>query len=361
MRNSNEESAVARLCREFAEGGHFPRYLLGRTPPYATSVPGAVDGRLDGVLDEFTKNNTAMGLPVVHSISALPPGAVVLSAAMLNPTTARRKLDAAGVRCIEYYSMLRHCPERPFRKVIFWEGFRESWATRRAEYDALEARLSDGESKDVLRRLIAFRLTGDIGAMDCFTPREKEQYFEDFLGLVRCHSFADVGGFDGYTSAEFAKRCPDYRKIWFFEPEERNLVAARVALAGLERIEWCTVAASDRAGELRFSPSADASKVSADGDVVVKAGKIDDFVPRGWPDLFMKMDIEGAEGTALAGAAETIRTCHPVLAIAVYHKGADLIDIPKQVLSYCNGYRLFLRHYTEGLSETDMFFVPEER
>lgn len=72
MRNSSEESAVARLCREFVEGGHFPRYLLGRTPPYATSVPDAVDGRLDGVLDEFTKKGDGMGLSVLHSFVDIP-------------------------------------------------------------------------------------------------------------------------------------------------------------------------------------------------------------------------------------------------------------------------------------------------
>ncbi len=72
------------------------------------------------------------------------------------------------------------------------------------------------------------------------------------------------------------------------------------------------------------------------------------------------MDIEGAEYDALRGAEQTISEHHPRLAISVYHRVDDLRRIPELVLSYRSDYDLFLRHYTEGVTETVMFFIPRK-
>ncbi len=55
---------------------------------------------------------------------------------------------------------------------------------------------------------------------------------------------------------------------------------------------------------------------------------------------FIKMDIEGAERQALAGAAQTIARFHPRLAIATEHGPRDEIDIPPAVRARWSGYRM---------------------
>ena len=47
-----------------------------------------------------------------------------------------------------------------------------------------------------------------------------------------------------------------------------------------------------------------------------------------------------------------------MLAIAVYHDIVDFWRIPEYVLSLRPNYQIYLRHYTEGWSETVMYFVP---
>ena len=48
---------------------------------------------------------------------------------------------------------------------------------------------------------------------------------------------------------------------------------------------------------------------------------------------FIKMDIEGAERNALAGASETMKTFRPRMAIASYHRADDLEVLPPLALS----------------------------
>jgi FkbM family methyltransferase len=55
---------------------------------------------------------------------------------------------------------------------------------------------------------------------------------------------------------------------------------------------------------------------------------------------YIKMDIEGAEIRALAGARETIARFHPRMSIAAEHSGDDGLKIPQAVKAAWSGYSL---------------------
>ncbi len=55
---------------------------------------------------------------------------------------------------------------------------------------------------------------------------------------------------------------------------------------------------------------------------------------------FIKMDIEGAERRALAGARETLARWHPRLALSAYHRPDDPDKIPAAVQAAWAGYRM---------------------
>ena len=59
--------------------------------------------------------------------------------------------------------------------------------------------------------------------------------------------------------------------------------------------------------------------------------------------LYIKMDIEGSEMDALRGAENIIKEHTPFLAICVYHRKNDVIDIPKYINSLGCDYDFYLR------------------
>jgi FkbM family methyltransferase len=76
---------------------------------------------------------------------------------------------------------------------------------------------------------------------------------------------------------------------------------------------------------------------------------------------FLKVDVEGADLGVLEGAAETIRSQQPRLAIACYHKPDDLVTIPDFVATLGVRYRWYLQCSTMTDVDTVAFAVPAPR
>ena len=222
---------------------------------------------------------------------------------------------------------------------------------------------SDQESVDLFDNLVRFRTQADLEAMTAYEFDQVNQYFEPFLELQHLgETFIDVGSFDGQTSLQFAARAPEFAHIYAFEPSERNQQAVEENLAtyGSDRVTVFPYGLGDHETTLRFdSQLGSSSRASSEGDVEIAIRTLDSLNIKS-PTL-IKMDIEGAEVPALTGAIETIRAHQPRLAISVYHRFDDLWRIPEAVDKSGVAYDLYLRHYTEGIDETVMFFIPREQ
>jgi FkbM family methyltransferase len=216
--------------------------------------------------------------------------------------------------------------------------------------------VTDDVSKKTLADLIHYRLSADPSYMTAYSTRFSDQYFEDFLNLKQ-EVFVDAGGFTGDTTEEFCKRYPDYKKVFLFEPSAKNMHDAKSRLKQHRDIHFIELGISDTAGTLWFNPDAgSASSVCLDGTSSIEVCTLDDAIKE--KVSFIKMDLEGWEIKALQGAKRHIINDHPKLAISVYHKASDFWQIPEYILGLRQDYQLYLRHYTEGWSETVMFFVP---
>lgn len=186
------------------------------------------------------------------------------------------------------------------------------------------------------------------------------QYFDKLLKWEADEVFVDAGCLDCETSFEFAKRCSNYQKIIAFEPDERNFkVCEEIARSSFnQRMEVYNWGLWDKEENLYFKSSFTTSTISDEGDYKIQVNKLDNVV-NGERVSFIKMDIEGAELNALKGAEQTIRKWKPKLAICIYHKLDDIIDIPLYIHSLDLGYKFYIRHYTNSDEETVLYAVCE--
>jgi len=354
---TNEDSGNARqLAKEFLSPKcEVLKLLLGRNEHSAALVQSI---EIDGIVDDFSPAGLWNGKPVFKCVD-IPKNAIVVNCSMsISPVTALRKLQNLGLKkCINYADLHKARPDL-IPAPLFVSEMRKDFSENQAHWISLLSKLADEQSKTVFNDLVHYRLTADPVYMSNYSTRLSDQYFEDFLSLNN-EVFIDAGGFNGDTTEEFCKRYPDYKKVVLFEPSLKNMLDAKERLSNHRDIEFMDMGLSDMPGALWFNPDAgSASAVSAEGACSINVTTLDASVRQ--KVTFIKMDLEGWELKALEGSKKHILEDHPKLAISVYHNASDFWRIPEYIADIRQDYDIYLRHYTEGWSETIMFFVPQK-
>ena len=191
------------------------------------------------------------------------------------------------------------------------------------------------------------------------------QYF-DYFEPNSTEIFVDAGCFDGKTAFDFTKwTCNKYDYIYSFEPNsyaikncknffKNNDLKGEVVNKGLwnkrDKLHFSIDPNSKVAGD---SPSS-AARIIENGESVIETIALDEFL-NGNKVTFIKMDIEGSEYNALLGAKKTIKKWHPRLAICIYHKPEDILEIPSLLIEIQYDYKFALRSYCSRGTETVLY------
>lgn len=173
----------------------------------------------------------------------------------------------------------------------------------------------------------------------------------------------DAGACFGDTALAFASTIGTEGKVFSFEIESHNLDVFCYNLMQNEEIgervvisDYALTDSSDTQLYLHGNgPGANISNIPS--ETTINTITIDQLICEKSIDRvdFIKMDIEGAELSALYGAVETIRKFRPKLAISIYHRPNDIFEIPIFIHSLNLGYQLYIDHYTIHLEETVLY------
>ena len=140
-------------------------------------------------------------------------------------------------------------------------------------------------------------------------------------------------------------------------PAIDKMAAEGIKQSGFANVSLIKTGLSDNKGTMKFvAGRGGGSHVGSAGDTTIAIESLDMMnIPE--KITFIKMDIEGSELEALKGAKNIIKKDQPKLAICVYHKPEDIIDIPLYIKSLVPEYQLYLRHYSGMSGETVLYAV----
>lgn len=193
-----------------------------------------------------------------------------------------------------------------------------------------------------------------------------KQYF-DMFSSDNGEVFIDAGAFDGKTVLEFVEwtqgnfgkiiaiepsgmRCTDIRKLC----QDKDITPVDVREGAVWSKDEFLFFYENGTGSVVNNEESRNSVIGMTAKNKVKGITIDSIVGED-KVTYIKMDIEGSELMALEGARETIIKNKPKLAISIYHKPWDIIDIPLYILSLVPEYRFSIRHYTFNMHETVLY------
>lgn len=197
-----------------------------------------------------------------------------------------------------------------------------------------------------------------------FYPIWKTEYFDtEIVTPEKEECYIDAGCFDGQTVKDFLQWCHnEYVFIYAFEPDKNCFQICQRHLNQLDKDKFSLIPKGlwSHKTELSFSENENGtSTIEETGTNIIKTISLDEHL-QGKKVTFIKMDIEGAELEALKGAKETIQKYHPKLAICIYHKEEDIIEIPLYIKRLVPEYRFYIRHYQPYCCETVLYAVMEK-
>ncbi|MCP9848779.1 FkbM family methyltransferase [Cyanobium sp. Morenito 9A2] len=241
------------------------------------------------------------------------------------------------------------------------------------DYIAALSLLGDDESRETFRRIHAFRSGEDL-SFSSYRCAD-HQYFNDLTlsGLKPDQpiSYLDIGAYNGDTLKVLLQH-QAVGRAWLFEPERTNYQALQKAT--LELIgQYPTLQAVALPLALGHSNAfielvGEGEAASVHGESgsnsmqLIQAVRGDELLPQDKVD-FIKVDAEGADLAAIEGLAKLIRRSKPIMAISIYHRPQDIVDIPLAVAQLLQDagarYRFHIRQHMSNSFDSVLYAIPE--
>ncbi len=235
-----------------------------------------------------------------------------------------------------------------------------------AEIRAAWGLWSDRYSKREFLAQLRWRLHFDFS--QCHRPIAGEQYFpDDLFPLSKDEVFVDGGAFDGDTIRQFLRHTlMEFSQIAAFEPDLANYEKLGRYVLSLneqvrKKITLYPLALGSHKGKVRFDAAGTIqSAIKTEGDSMIEVAALDEVLA-GKKPTYLKLDIEGYELEALAGAREILSVRCPVVGVSAYHHFDHLWKVPLFLSSLSDQYLYYLRPYAKPTWELICYAVPKSR
>ncbi|OMG64703.1 hypothetical protein AUR61_010165 [Stutzerimonas balearica] len=291
----------------------------------------------------------------------MAPGALVVLGSGRYSETIRVDLAAKGWTNVMNMQAFLAAIDAPYISEDTFRNYHSALFEQASAFVSAFLCLEDERSREVYDGLIRMRLDLDNAAASIRSDFGLEYIEPDFIETQDIRFYVDAGAYDGDTLVRLESRLGTVQSALLFEPERRAFEACqrRFADRGTVRVlqaamsetpcripaphaNSCDVLGQLAAGEAQL-PMADVAGLPLD-EVAVGAVSL------------IKLDIEGAEGSALRGARQVLLRERPKLCVCAYHRSDDLWRLIDTVLALRGDYRVGIRHYSDIIDDTTLYF-----
>lgn len=286
-----------------------------------------------------------------EKISALKPKEIIIFGCGFGGKTIKRMLPLWG------YAAAYFCDNYQSGKIVDGLEVLSVDDMIKKHRDCLIIISSYEYAKDIFDQLINKGINKDRILADRMLIWCRGNQYLDVFKSEANEIYVDAGGFDGESIINFYQWAGgNYKKSFAFEPVTSmcDIIRQKVAAAHIPEVEICNYAVWNKKETLMFAEDGSSSLVTKKGGYEVSGIGIDSVL-KDEKVTFIKMDVEGSELKALEGAKQTILKNHPRLAICIYHKPEDIVEIPFYILQLVPEYKFYIRHYTSHMWETVLY------
>ena len=252
----------------------------------------------------------------------------------------------------EIYKMIPQCYE--LKEPFIYQRYINNNIDR---INDLIDKLQDEKSIETLKAVIKMRLSWNEEYVNDVV--DKDMYFIKELKLTDNEVFVDGGAYDGDTLDDFLMRVVgNFDSVYCFEPGKnqyetlQNRVEKYKYKKNIHLYNEGLYSKSEQIGftgngtefHVNNNEQGNKCKVIAIDGIKIK------------PTL-IKLDVQGFELEALKGSINTIKKYKPSMAICVYHKMEDILDVVDWINSLKLNYKLYLRHHSKTINDTVLYAI----
>lgn len=336
--------------------GHYLRFAVQFMRKYGIKIAAILDSNRSG---EY------QGIPIVRFADFLSEDKVAEPWFVISAPSVRESITRNLCRYFPRDHIFSFEMEFYLDFIPDVDEYRQYLTKHWEELQKFSASLSDDKSRETLKAVLKGRISGEADFFEaCAVP---DQYYpKDIMCFSENEVMVELGANNGETLLEFLKTCPKYRSIYCFEPEVNclaQLEKIRSAQARREAIHIVPKGAWDSSTVLEFfsegGENGDAHicvERSSTPTYTIETATVDELVSE--PITYLKMDIEGAELRALHGAERQIKQNKPKLAVCVYHRTQDILEIWDYLKKLVPEYHFYLRHHGKNtMAETVLYAI----
>ncbi len=244
-------------------------------------------------------------------------------------------------------------------------NFATAFFQNREKFRWMYENLRDNLSKKILLAVLQNWIHFNFQLLSEVRETKYDDYFD--RDLISCNEndvVVDLGGYIGDTFTSFIKNFGTCKRYYCYEISKENFAKILQLTSRYPMLDCRLKGAGDKVGSMYLHRNKNgdlsANQLTEQGSEEVEIVTIDEDIDE--PITFLKMDIEGAEQSALRGCERHIKEDKPKLALSVYHNFEDIWKLAYMVEEWVPGYQFYLRYHGGNLwpSEITLIGIPPQ-